>query len=153
MISISRPTPTPSLFLPLKIVNLLLISGYLLKKYLLNASIGNQDLYVNFLCYEWFWFIFSCSNVIPFMQTFLERKLEENSQGRGHINHYIFTDSDIAVVDDLGHIFQNHQNFHLALTFRNNKDQPLNSGFIAVRGTPDGILRCRICCFNAFIFL
>lgn len=153
MISISRPTPTPSLFLPLKIVNLLLISGYLLKKYLLNASIGNQDLCVNFLCYEWFWFIFSCSNVIPFMQTFLERKLEEHSQGQRHINHYIFTDSDIAVVDDLDHIFQNHQNFHLALTFRNNKDQPLNSGFIAVRGTPDGILTCRICCFNAFIFL
>ncbi|XP_044499599.1 uncharacterized protein LOC123220996 isoform X2 [Mangifera indica] len=76
--------------------------------------------------------------------TFLERKLEEHSQGRRHINHYIFTDSDIAVVDDLGHIFQNHPNFHLALTFRNNKDQPLNSGFIAVRGTPDGILRTKV---------
>ncbi|XP_031280665.1 uncharacterized protein LOC116139128 isoform X2 [Pistacia vera] len=76
--------------------------------------------------------------------TFLERKLQEHSQGQRLINHYIFTDSDIAVVDDLGHIFQNHQNFHLALTFRNHKDQPLNSGFIAVRGTPDGILRAKV---------
>lgn len=57
------------------------------------------------------------------------------------INHFIFTDSDIAVVDDLGHIFQNYPQFHLAFTFRNNKDQPLNSGLIAVRGTRDGILR------------
>lgn len=48
------------------------------------------------------------------------------------------------MVDDLGHIFHDYQNFHLALTFRNNKDQPLNSGFIAVRGTPDGILRAKI---------
>ncbi|KAL6322954.1 hypothetical protein AAG906_022857 [Vitis piasezkii] len=64
---------------------------------------------------------------------FLETKLEEHSQGHGHINHYIFTDSDIAVVDDLGQIFQSHPNFHVALTFRNNKEQPLNSGFIAVR--------------------
>ncbi|KAH9650618.1 polyphosphatidylinositol phosphatase [Citrus sinensis] len=29
-------------------------------------------------------------------------------------------------------------------TERNNKDQPLNSGFIAVRGTPDGISRAKI---------
>lgn len=76
--------------------------------------------------------------------TFLERRIREHSQGQGHINHYVFTDSDIAVVDDLGHIFHDYQNFHLALTFRNNKDQPLNSGFIAVRGTPDGILRAKI---------
>ncbi|KAK3198545.1 hypothetical protein Dsin_021960 [Dipteronia sinensis] len=76
--------------------------------------------------------------------TFLERRLDEHSQGQQKINHYIFTDSDIAVVDDLGHIFHNYSNFHLALTFRNNKDQPLNSGFIAVRGTPDGILRAKI---------
>lgn len=76
--------------------------------------------------------------------TFLDRRLREHSQGQGHINHYVFTDSDIAVVDNLGHIFHDYQNFHLALTFRNNKDQPLNSGFIAVRGTPDGILRAKI---------
>ncbi|XP_021802787.1 uncharacterized protein LOC110746867 [Prunus avium] len=76
--------------------------------------------------------------------TFLETKLEELSQKQGHIHHYIFTDSDIAVVDDLGYIFCEYPNFHLALTFRNNKAQPLNSGFIAVRGTSDGILRAKI---------
>ncbi|KAL6981787.1 hypothetical protein U1Q18_023407 [Sarracenia purpurea var. burkii] len=75
---------------------------------------------------------------------FLESRLEEHSQLQGHINHYIFTDSDVAIVDDLGQIFNNYPNFHLALTFRNNKEQPLNSGFIAVRGTPDGIQRGRV---------
>ncbi|XP_057963904.1 uncharacterized protein LOC131155031 isoform X1 [Malania oleifera] len=75
---------------------------------------------------------------------FLEARLEELSKGWGHANHYIFTDSDIAVVDDLGQIFHDYPNFHVALTFRNNKDQPLNSGFIAVRGTADGILRAKI---------
>ncbi|CAL9000602.1 unnamed protein product [Prunus brigantina] len=76
--------------------------------------------------------------------TFLETKLEELSQKQGHNHHYIFTDSDIAVVDDLGYIFREYPNFHLALTFRNNKAQPLNSGFIAVRGTSDGLLRAKI---------
>ncbi|KAH8488461.1 hypothetical protein Peur_059847 [Populus x canadensis] len=76
--------------------------------------------------------------------TFLETRLEELAQNPGHISHYIFTDSDIAVVDDLGHLFNDHPNFHLALTFRNNKEQPLNSGFIAVRGTADAILRAKI---------
>ncbi|XWS35678.1 hypothetical protein CRYUN_Cryun20dG0017000 [Craigia yunnanensis] len=66
--------------------------------------------------------------------TFLEIRLEKLSQERGRITHFIFTDSDIAVIDDLGQIFEKYQNFHLALTFRNNKDQPLNYGFIAVRG-------------------
>ncbi|KAF5178311.1 polyphosphatidylinositol phosphatase [Thalictrum thalictroides] len=74
---------------------------------------------------------------------FLTTRLEELSQGKDEIHHYIFTDSDIAVVDDLGHIFYNYPKFHLALTFRNNKNQPLNSGFIAVRGTSDGILRAK----------
>ncbi|XVF73416.1 hypothetical protein PTKIN_Ptkin12aG0200200 [Pterospermum kingtungense] len=76
--------------------------------------------------------------------TFLEIRLEKLSQEQGRITHFIFTDSDIAVIDDLGQIFEKHPNFHLALTFRNNKDQPLNSGFIAVRGTHDGILRAKI---------
>ncbi|KAE8664951.1 UDP-D-glucuronate 4-epimerase 3 [Hibiscus syriacus] len=75
--------------------------------------------------------------------TFLEIKLEKLSQVQGHITHFIFTDSDIAVIDDLGQIFEHYQDFHLALTFRNNKDQPVNSGFIAVRGTHDGILRAK----------
>lgn len=65
----------------------------------------------------------------------------EQIQKLESVNHYVFTDSDVAVVDDLGHIFQKYPQFHLALTFRNNKDQPLNSGFIAIRGTPDGILK------------
>lgn len=57
------------------------------------------------------------------------------------MTHFIFTDSDIAVISDLGEIFSDYPNFDLALTFRNNKNQPLNSGFIAVRGTADGIQR------------
>ncbi|XP_043715736.1 uncharacterized protein LOC122664104 isoform X2 [Telopea speciosissima] len=75
---------------------------------------------------------------------FLEERLKENSKWQDRVNHYIFTDSDVAVVDDLGPIFQKYPNFHLALTFRNNKNQPLNSGFIAVRGTNDGILRAKL---------
>lgn len=81
-------------------------------------------------------------NLVSPWQAFLETRLEEHFQWQGQISHYIFTDSDVAVVDDLGQIFNNYLNFHLVLTFRNNKDQPLNSGFIAVRGTPDGIRRC-----------
>lgn len=75
---------------------------------------------------------------------FLQMKYEDHFQGKNHVNHYIFTDSDVAVVSDLGDMFQMYPNFHLALTFRNNKDQPLNSGFIAVRGTRDGILKAKI---------
>lgn len=75
------------------------------------------------------------------IQVFLETRAMEHSKWKGQVNHYIFTDSDIAVVDDLGQIFNDHPDFHVALTFRNNKEQPLNSGFIAVRGTPEGILR------------
>ncbi|CAK9318979.1 unnamed protein product [Citrullus colocynthis] len=75
--------------------------------------------------------------------SFLDAKLEEQRRGPRHINHYFFTDSDMAVVGDLGEIFHKHPKFHLALTFRNNKAQPLNSGFIAVRGTEDGILRAK----------
>ncbi|CAN1181497.1 hypothetical protein LINPERHAP2_LOCUS35430 [Linum perenne] len=74
--------------------------------------------------------------------TFLDIKLKD-LHSTGRVNHYIFTDSDIAVVDDLGHMFHDYPNFHLALTFRNNKGQPLNSGFIAVRGTQDGLLRSK----------
>ncbi|KAM3270604.1 hypothetical protein P3S67_028806 [Capsicum chacoense] len=74
---------------------------------------------------------------------FLETRAAEHSKWKGQVNHYIFTDSDIAVVDDLGQIFNDHPDFHVALTFRNNKEQPLNSGFIAVRGTPEGILRAK----------
>uniref|UniRef100_A0A803PG08 tRNA (adenine(58)-N(1))-methyltransferase non-catalytic subunit TRM6 n=1 Tax=Cannabis sativa TaxID=3483 RepID=A0A803PG08_CANSA len=75
---------------------------------------------------------------------FLETRLQELSRRPDYVKHYIFTDSDIAVVDNLGSLFHDFPNFHLALTFRNNKDQPLNSGFIAVRGTVDGISRAKI---------
>lgn len=74
---------------------------------------------------------------------FLGTKLQEHSRGQGETYNYIFTDSDIAVVDDLGQFFHDYPDFHLALTFRNNKEQPLNSGFIAVRGTIEGIIRAK----------
>ncbi|XP_057807389.1 uncharacterized protein LOC131022039 isoform X2 [Salvia miltiorrhiza] len=72
---------------------------------------------------------------------FLQTRLEKLEQKQEQVTHFIFTDSDIAVIGDLGEIFSDYPNFDLALTFRNNKDQPLNSGFIAVRGTADGIQR------------
>ncbi|KAI3444697.1 hypothetical protein Pfo_001362 [Paulownia fortunei] len=72
---------------------------------------------------------------------FLEIRLEKPTQKQEQVTHFIFTDSDIAVIDDLGRIFTDYPNFDLALTFRNNKEQPLNSGFIAVRGTAEGIQR------------
>ncbi|XP_075475400.1 uncharacterized protein LOC142506131 isoform X1 [Primulina tabacum] len=72
---------------------------------------------------------------------FLEIQLEKITQRREQVSHLIFTDSDIAVVNDLEHIFTDYPSFDLALTFRNNHDQPLNSGFIAVRGTSEGIRR------------
>uniref|UniRef100_A0A804LHX6 Serine/threonine-protein phosphatase n=1 Tax=Zea mays TaxID=4577 RepID=A0A804LHX6_MAIZE len=71
---------------------------------------------------------------------FLEQKLVEFDRTE-RLNHFVLTDSDIAVVDDLGHIFEKYPHFHLAVTFCNNKGQPLNSGFVAVRGTRDGITK------------
>ncbi|KAJ7540992.1 hypothetical protein O6H91_10G040000 [Diphasiastrum complanatum] len=49
--------------------------------------------------------------------------------------HIIFTDSDMIIVGDLGCIFEQHTNFDIALTFRNNKQQPVNSGMIFIRGS------------------
>lgn len=69
---------------------------------------------------------------------FLELKFVE-LQRVDRFTHFVFTDSDIAVVEGLGHIFKRYPHCHLALTFRNNNGQPLNSGFVAVRGTSDGI--------------
>ncbi|KAL9248366.1 hypothetical protein vseg_021695 [Gypsophila vaccaria] len=75
---------------------------------------------------------------------FLTEKLEEYpTLAPDQMSHYIFTDSDIAVVDDLGPMFDQYPSFHIALTFRKNKDQPLNSGFIAVRGTAEGLKRAK----------
>ncbi|XP_071697043.1 uncharacterized protein [Rutidosis leptorrhynchoides] len=76
---------------------------------------------------------------------FLEEKLVDLTMNPNKkSSHFIFTDSDIAVVGDVGEIFKKNKNFHVALTFRNNKEQPLNSGFIAVRGTTDGISRAKV---------
>ncbi|KAL1543419.1 hypothetical protein AAHA92_20395 [Salvia divinorum] len=72
---------------------------------------------------------------------FLQTRLEKLKQDQEPENHFIFTDSDIAVIGNLEDMFSDYRNFDLALTFRNNKDQPLNSGFIAIRGTADGIQR------------
>ncbi|KAG6538343.1 uncharacterized protein LOC122038256 [Zingiber officinale] len=74
---------------------------------------------------------------------FLETQIQEHPKSSKPSSHYIFTDSDIAVVDDLRHIFHKYPDFHVGLTFRNNKNQPLNSGFIAVRGTPDGLHKAK----------
>lgn len=82
------------------------------------------------------------SSYIPF-KAFLETRLQEHSQGQEEVEHFIFTDSDIAVVGNLGQFFHDYPDFHIALTFRNNKEQPLNSGFIAVRGTSEGIIRAK----------
>ncbi|KAL4192854.1 hypothetical protein AMTRI_Chr06g174090 [Amborella trichopoda] len=80
---------------------------------------------------------------IKFIEVFLESRLKRLLHGQHDTNHFIFTDSDVAVVDDLRHIFEKYPNFDLAVTFRNNKNQPLNSGFIAVRGTIDGISKAK----------
>lgn len=75
---------------------------------------------------------------------FLDARAEELSKKKNkRAFHYIFTDSDIAVVNDLSQIFDEYSNFDVALTFRNNKDQPLNSGFIAVRGTLEAVQRAK----------
>ncbi|WCJ22875.1 hypothetical protein M5689_004940 [Euphorbia peplus] len=76
--------------------------------------------------------------------SFLDRMSKEIAQNPTSASHYVFTDSDIAVVSDLGDIFHKYPKFDLGLTFRNNKQQPLNSGFIAVRGTPESILRAKV---------
>ena len=81
-----------------------------------------------------------CLYILSSYQAFLEQKLVEFDRVEG-FNHFVLTDSDIAVVDDLGHIFKKYPHCHLALTFRNSKGQPLNSGFVAIRGTRDGITK------------
>ncbi|KAH9318384.1 hypothetical protein KI387_020153, partial [Taxus chinensis] len=74
---------------------------------------------------------------------FLEARSSEPIWKQNQVEHFIFTDSDIAVVDDLKHIFEDYPDFHIALTFRNNKHQPLNSGLIFVRGTAEGVAKAK----------
>ena len=58
---------------------------------------------------------------------------------QNQVDHFIFTDSDIAVIYDLGDVVENYPDFHIGLTFENIKDQPLNSGFILVRATDEAV--------------
>jgi hypothetical protein len=44
------------------------------------------------------------------------------------------------------------QTFTRLFTFRDNKEQPLSSGFIAGRGTADAILRYLACSFFCYLF-
>lgn len=77
---------------------------------------------------------------------FLDKHLASRSLTSKHeeaVEHIIFTDSDIIIVGDLGCVFKNHTTFDIALTFRNNKDQPINSGVIMVRGLDKNVLRAR----------
>ncbi|MCO5551707.1 hypothetical protein L7F22_005211 [Adiantum nelumboides] len=77
---------------------------------------------------------------------FLEELLEVKSQASmdGHIvEHVVFMDADIIVVDDLGCLFETYKDFDIALTFRNNKDQPINSGVIVIRGETEHLSRAR----------
>lgn len=59
------------------------------------------------------------------------------------IEHIIFMDADIIVVDDLQCLFKTYTDFDIALTFRNNKDQPINSGVMMVRGEAESVSRAR----------
>ena len=66
-----------------------------------------------------------------------KRKNSSNSP----IMHLIFSDFDMIVVDDLGCVFKDYPFFDVALTFRNNRRQPINSGVIMVRGTLESLSR------------
>jgi hypothetical protein len=57
------------------------------------------------------------------------------------ITHVIFSDFDMIVVDDLGCVFKDYPFFDVALTFRNNRRQPINSGVIMIRGTLESLTR------------
>jgi HKD family nuclease len=57
------------------------------------------------------------------------------------LQHIIFMDADIIVVDDLRCVFETSADFDIALTFRNNKAQPINSGVIMVRGQIECVSR------------
>lgn len=62
---------------------------------------------------------------------------------KGSIEHIVFMDADIIVVDDLQCLFETYQDFDIALTFRNNKYQPINSGVILIRGSIESLSRAR----------
>lgn len=66
---------------------------------------------------------------------------QKNNASNNPIVHLIFSDFDMIVVDDLGCVFKEYPYFDVALTFRNNRMQPINSGVIMVRGTFESLSR------------
>eukprot|EP00250_Pteridium_aquilinum_P000396 c10434_g1_i1 orf=101-1312(+) len=67
----------------------------------------------------------------------------QSSKHTGSIEHIVFMDADIIVVDNLQCLFETYTDFDIALTFRNNKDQPINSGVIMIRGEAESVSRAR----------
>ncbi|KAG0587569.1 hypothetical protein KC19_2G173600 [Ceratodon purpureus] len=73
---------------------------------------------------------------------FLEDMIEKRKNSSAYsITHVIFSDFDMIVVDDLGCAFETFVSFDVALTFRNNQRQPINSGVIMIRGTLESLTR------------
>ena len=68
-------------------------------------------------------------------------KMQDKSSKDNTFQHIIFMDADIIVVDDLRCVFETSMDFDMALTFRNNKDQPINSGVIMIRGQIQSVSR------------
>ncbi|KAG0504909.1 hypothetical protein M758_N010700 [Ceratodon purpureus] len=75
-------------------------------------------------------------------QDFLGDMIEKRKNSSAYsITHVIFSDFDMIVVDDLGCAFKTFVSFDVALTFRNNQRQPINSGVIMIRGTLESLTR------------
>ncbi|KAI5054828.1 hypothetical protein GOP47_0029973 [Adiantum capillus-veneris] len=77
-----------------------------------------------------------------FLGELLEARLQASMHARS-VEHVVFMDADIIVVDDFGCLFETYKDFDIALTFRNNKDQPINSGVIVIRGETESLSRAR----------
>lgn len=69
------------------------------------------------------------------LQDLLESMVTSFNTSNKTIMHVVFTDFDMIVVDDIGCVFEDHPAFDIALTYRINFKQPINSGVIMVRGT------------------
>lgn len=69
------------------------------------------------------------------LQDLLESMVTSFNTCNMAIMHVVFTDFDMIMVDDIGCVFDIHPSFDVALTYRNNFKQPINSGVIMVRGT------------------
>lgn len=75
------------------------------------------------------------------LQDLLESMVTSFNTGNKTMMHIVFTDFDMIVVDDIGCVFEDHPAFDVALTYRNNFKQPINSGVIMVRGTLRSVSR------------